>query len=113
LSRESNSTHLATIRFGLAVGARKMIDSEYDHAADSLTSGLYVCIYTYRLLIGTDRRSPSALGWENTPSVFADISCPIITKPISAKNSILLVKSVHANAFSLCPQGPKSVECIG
>ena len=29
-------------RFGLAVGARKMIDKEYDHAVDSLESGLYV-----------------------------------------------------------------------
>lgn len=29
-------------RFGLAVGARKMIDAEYDHAADSISSGTYV-----------------------------------------------------------------------
>ena len=31
-----------SLRFGLAVGARKMIDSEYDHAIESLETGNYV-----------------------------------------------------------------------
>lgn len=34
--------YLWYLRFGLAVGARKMIDSEYEHAVDSITSGVYV-----------------------------------------------------------------------
>lgn len=29
-------------RFGLAVGARKMIDHEYDHAVESIQSNIYV-----------------------------------------------------------------------
>lgn len=29
-------------RFGLATGARKMIDSEYEHAEQSLKTGIYV-----------------------------------------------------------------------
>ena len=29
-------------RFGLATGARKMIDNEYEHAVQSLETGIYV-----------------------------------------------------------------------
>ncbi len=35
-------------RFGLAVGARKMIDSEYLHAVDSINSGVYVTLNQIR-----------------------------------------------------------------
>lgn len=100
-------------RFGLAVGARKMIDSEYDHAADSLSSGLYVRLLSCRSPIIMEQNAQSAHGWASIPSASADTPFPTIMMHILAKSSIQLVAIVHAKAFDLCPADRRSVECIG
>ena len=50
-----------------------MIDSEYDHAADSLSSGIYVHPLSYRSLIPMKEKDPSVHDWEDIPSASADI----------------------------------------
>ena len=48
-------------RFGLATGARKMIDNEYEHAVQSLETGIYVYHQWSRLLIGMNRKNHNVL----------------------------------------------------
>ena len=51
-----------SLRYGLAVGARKMIDHEYDHAVESIQSNIYVTPNWIRLLTETDTKILNALG---------------------------------------------------
>ena len=100
-------------RFGLAVGARKMIDSEYDHAVESLTSGLYVWHTLLRLLIGINRRNQNVPDLENTQNVSVVTFYLITMKLFSEKSLILHAKIALVNDLCLFQQDLNSVVCIG
>ena len=104
---------LTSIRYGLAVGARKMIDHEYDHAVDSIQSNLYVQPGLFRSLTSIHIKNKNVFDLANILSAFVDISLTIINNSILVKSSILTVLIVPVNVLLSSLHDLKSVACIG
>lgn len=100
-------------RFGLATGARKMIDHEYVHAEQSITTGIYVIICPIRSHIGTNKRNQSVQGWVNIQNVFVDIKWMFILTLTLERNLTLHAKTVLVKSLCLYQPDLKNVECIG
>ena len=90
-----------------------MIDSEYDHAADSIQNGTYVPSPSCRSRTTTSQRGLNARGWASIPNVSVDMPFQTTITLFSGRNSARLVGSVPVRPFGSSPAGPNSAACTG
>lgn len=90
-----------------------MIDIEYEHADQSLKTGIYVPMALDRLLIGMSRRNRSVDGLGCIRSVSVGIRWARMLMAILGRSLIRLVRSVRVRGLCLCRRGRKNVGCTG
>lgn len=101
------------VRFGLAVGARKMIDHEYEHAVDSITNNVYVRISPCRSHTAMILNTPSASASANSRSASVAICLGSTMTSTSPRSTIPPAQTVPARSLCSFPHVRKSVACTG